>query len=122
MKRKPSPAHRARHGAAVAESLRQRRGELLGEIERLEEELRQSSEQRDSEDDAAEQACLVAVEFLVHLRRELREVTDALARAQRGELGICDVCGEQIPIARMRAVPTARRCLNCQLGAEKRAS
>ena len=38
------------------------------------------------------------------------EIDDALLRIERGEYGVCDVCGKPIEIARLEAVPTARLC------------
>jgi DnaK suppressor protein len=40
--------------------------------------------------------------------RELREVREALARLDAGTYGICQQCGEPIPLARLRAYPAAR--------------
>ena len=45
---------------------------------------------------------------------ELRDIDDALARMADGTYGICIDCGEEIPLARLRAEPAARRCLRDQ--------
>src|SRR5258705_13815943 len=42
--------------------------------------------------------------------RELEEIDDALLRMQRGEYGICEVCGRPIELERLEAMPTARLC------------
>jgi len=44
----------------------------------------------------------------------LREIEGALARVSRGSYGICESCGEEIPPARLKAIPWARRCVTCE--------
>ena len=44
---------------------------------------------------------------------ELAEVDQALARLEAGTYGICVDCGRAIPVARLRARPTATRCVDC---------
>jgi DnaK suppressor protein len=45
---------------------------------------------------------------------ELWEVREALARLETGSFGICDDCGEAIPLERVRAIPYARQCIDCK--------
>lgn len=45
---------------------------------------------------------------------ELRETEDALDRLVAGTYGRCATCGEPIDRARLRALPTARRCMACE--------
>lgn len=40
---------------------------------------------------------------------------DALARLAEGTYGICDGCGQRIPLARLRAVPETRVCVRCKV-------
>jgi RNA polymerase-binding transcription factor len=49
------------------------------------------------------------------LYAELREDEQALHRIERGTYGICVECGEQICPARLKALPSARRCYACQI-------
>ncbi|MBC7237548.1 MAG: TraR/DksA C4-type zinc finger protein [Chloroflexi bacterium] len=46
--------------------------------------------------------------------RMLEQVEDALKRMDDGTYGICRRCGEQIDLARLKALPTASLCLRCQ--------
>lgn len=46
-------------------------------------------------------------------RDELRELDDAELRVERGTYGVCEVCGAAIAEARLDALPTARRCIDC---------
>ena len=54
--------------------------------------------------------------------RMLAEVEDALARMDAGTYGICQRCGVRIDSARLRAMPTALCCLDCQDRRDHRAS
>lgn len=45
---------------------------------------------------------------------ELRDIDDALARMADGTYGTCIDCGCEIPLARLHAAPTARRCIRDQ--------
>jgi DnaK suppressor protein len=51
-------------------------------------------------------------------RHELDEIDAAQRRLETGVFGVCEGCHRAIPLARLRAVPTARRCTTCQAGAE----
>ena len=44
----------------------------------------------------------------------MREVAAALDRVTKGTFGRCGVCGQPIGPARLRAVPYAHRCINCE--------
>ncbi len=46
-------------------------------------------------------------------RISLREVRAALDRIEDGSYGECEICGEEIPLGRLQALPEATRCLNC---------
>lgn len=48
----------------------------------------------------------------------LRAAMDALARLEQGEFGICPECGDEISFERLRAVPMAARCIDCQQALE----
>lgn len=50
--------------------------------------------------------------------RRLRAIEHALERQQRGELSVCEGCGERIPDARLRAMPGATLCIRCARTAE----
>jgi RNA polymerase-binding transcription factor DksA len=41
----------------------------------------------------------------------LQEVNDALDRIEQGRFGRCEACGQEIPRARLDALPYARYCL-----------
>lgn len=43
----------------------------------------------------------------------LSDVDRALVRLEAGTYGVCVSCGEQIPPARLEAVPSTDHCVNC---------
>ena len=47
-------------------------------------------------------------------QRRLANIDDALARVEDGSYGVCESCGEEIPVERLKALPFARRCVDCQ--------
>ena len=51
--------------------------------------------------------------------QEIRDIEAARARVAEREFGVCDDCGEDISFERLRAWPTARRCVVCQQQRER---
>ena len=56
------------------------------------------------------------IEFaLIQMKSEtLTKIHDALARLERGDYGYCFECGEEIAEKRLRALPFAVRCKDCE--------
>ena len=52
--------------------------------------------------------------------QHLADTDAALARLDAGTYGLCAVCGEPIPPARLEARPTATTCLTCAAPAPRR--
>lgn len=52
-------------------------------------------------------------------RQMLLEIEDALERLDGGGYGTCLNCSDEIPKIRLRAVPWARYCIDCQEQAEQ---
>jgi DnaK suppressor protein len=44
----------------------------------------------------------------------IRKIQDALRRIEEGTYGICEECGEDIPVARLKARPVTNYCLDCK--------
>ncbi len=53
-------------------------------------------------------------------RQFVYELDDALKRIEEGTFGICEDCKSLITKARLKAIPYARLCLNCQQKREKK--
>jgi RNA polymerase-binding transcription factor len=47
-------------------------------------------------------------------RHAMDEIDAAQRRLEAGVFGMCEGCHRAIPLARLRAMPTARRCATCQ--------
>lgn len=56
--------------------------------------------------------------FILRLRsreqRLLTKIEEAVERIDGGTFGICDVCGEEIGLERLRARPVATLCIHCK--------
>lgn len=101
--------------------LRERADRLRDEVQRtraksVEEMPGQVADRaRDSEDDSF--ATLIVDTNLTEMERdvdELRMIDSALQRINAGTYGVCEDCGKAIPVARLKAEPTAERCVQCQ--------
>lgn len=60
---------------------------------------------------------------LAQLELDLAEVVEidaAMGRIKAGTYGTCTACEEPIPIARLRALPSAHFCIDCQAKSEQR--
>lgn len=53
---------------------------------------------------------------------ELRDIDAALKRLREGQFGACIDCGGDIGAARLRAEPSALRCIACQQQIERQAA
>ena len=89
---------------ALAAQLRARLAELTGRVDALETDLRQPLDREGDEVlEGLEQASL----------DEIMQIKGALDRIANGSYGTCTSCGEPIADARLHAMPTAARCINC---------
>lgn len=56
--------------------------------------------------------------FTLRLRdrelRLIRKIQGALRRIEDGTYGVCEECGEDISIPRLKARPVTRLCINCK--------
>jgi DnaK suppressor protein len=44
----------------------------------------------------------------------IRKITTALAKIEDGSFGICESCGEEISLARLKARPVTAYCIQCK--------
>jgi DnaK suppressor protein len=51
--------------------------------------------------------------------RELANIENALERMKAGKYGLCEVCNDKIPMARLNALPYATMCIECQRELER---
>lgn len=93
------------------------RGEISATLQRAGDEshAKIAEQARDTEDDSF--ADLIVDVNNAEITRdlsELRQIDGAMQRLLEGSYGICLSCGVEIPIERLRAQPTATRCIRCQ--------
>lgn len=55
-------------------------------------------------------------------RHQLDEILAALNRLEAGTYGVCEACSRAIPLARLRAMPSTRHCVDCQSREERGAT
>jgi DnaK suppressor protein len=53
------------------------------------------------------------------LETTLEHTERALAKIEEGTYGLCDACGQQIPAARLRAMPDRALCVSCAATARR---
>jgi DnaK suppressor protein len=66
------------------------------------------------DDGLADAAAEMDVALVIRESQELQDVEAALARIRDGSYGVCADCESEIGSARLKAYPTAKRCLPCQ--------
>lgn len=93
-----------------------RREQSHATLSRIQQELRATTT---THADAADQAVASYDKNALHQQceqasRQLRLLDDALRQIDAGDYGKCVLCGTEIAIARLEAIPWARRCVDCQ--------
>ena len=96
--------------------LTRRLEELLMEAEKTKNTVKAIEESSsDPMDQASNQ---LERDFLLRLRdRESKligKIKEALERAENGTFGVCEECGEEISLKRLRARPMATLCIHCK--------
>jgi DnaK suppressor protein len=60
--------------------------------------------------------------LLLHIReresRLISKIKKALQRIEDGTYGICETCGEEIPVNRLKARPVTTQCIQCKMREE----
>jgi DnaK suppressor protein len=101
--------------------LEDERVRLLTEIEQFrisgQDNLGYGNHQADDATDAFEQA--KELSLLQNAERVLNQVEVALARMNEGTYGTCLRCGDNIDPARLKALPYASLCMDCQQRTER---
>ena len=105
-----------------SQRLRQQREAVLKEVAEDEADLRSMESERASELEERAQAARAARLFASlddRRKQQIDEIDRALQRIALGSYGICERCGEPIPLARLRALPTARVHVQCPIEEEQ---
>lgn len=105
--------------AALRAALEARQIGLRADVRAVKDERSATPLTRDEvgdEGEVGEQRTRDAVRSAEELRdtTELRDIDAALRRIDAGRYGVCIDCGNDIPLARLQAQPSAERCIACQ--------
>ena len=107
----------------IKENLQTRKAELLQRQERIAKKTRHREEPlpQDFAEQAVELENQELLEALDHeIQEELRDIERALLRIDDDEYQYCIGCGDEIPEARLEALPVTRLCVDCASEAERR--
>lgn len=95
--------------------LEQLRSEIVEEVEQSADFQQENMTVHDSSEEAdAEVNFMLKVESLSRHSEEISECLAALERINQGTFGICTDCDEEVELSRLKACPTAARCIRCQ--------
>jgi len=103
--------------SSTEEMLRSRRAELVAELARLTEPPAEGASVAfgkrvgDGTTEAVERLATTAMAR--SLSGSIADIDRALHSLGEGSYGVCDTCGEQIPAARLEALPATTRCVRC---------
>ena len=87
--------------------------------EKAQDNLVDMSDVQDKLSDRVDRASFASdVDFALRIRnREARligKIREALDRLEEGTFGICEACGEEIPLKRLMARPVTTLCIECK--------
>ena len=98
----------------------QRLTDLIEELEQEREEVRlsETSAERSPDPNTAEGGSMAfELEKELSVAQNAADLLDkvrhAKTRVEDGSYGVCEVCGEDIPVARLDALPYATTCVSC---------
>jgi RNA polymerase-binding transcription factor DksA len=74
---------------------------------------RDISDLHDAEGPSLDVDTVTALALVDAAEDRIWKVDQALERLARGSFGVCEACGDRIPIERLRAIPTTRWCTRC---------
>jgi DnaK suppressor protein len=108
----------------LLQKLQERRNGITGQVNHLEMDLRE--EIADNQNIPGDMADHGSGELTQHLsvtlmendRIELERIEKAITFIEEGTYGRCEICEKTIPMARLKAIPWATRCINCQSRSE----
>lgn len=104
------------------ETLLKRKKQILSNLKGVESELNAISELEINDDgDSASLSSSNSLENAIAKQQvqELSEIEVALAKIKQKRYGICEMCEENISIARLKVKPHALYCIDCRSIVEK---
>ncbi len=102
------------------EELQREQAATLAEIDRLHAGLEYEVDTSEDEADPDIFEREKTMALIQALERKLESIEYAIQSASKGTYGICEMCGEKIDPARLRALPHTTLCIKCKTNLEKR--
>ena len=120
---KTMAATNGRRDHELAKMLEDRRRQLVYEVQgKIRDRRRDYAKEREGLDESESSEVDIQEEIgfaLIQMKAEmLNKIDAALRRIGEGTYGECFECGEEIPEARLRALPFAVRCKDCEAARE----
>jgi DnaK suppressor protein len=112
-----SHQHRKSEHDSLRKLLLAKRNELIARVEQRRQEIVMDQEQEDEVGVALRNSATGLT--IANIERELQtlaEIDLSLRRMESDEYGICGLCEEMIPVARLKAIPWTRCCVKCAGG------
>jgi DnaK suppressor protein len=97
----------------LKERLQQELDETKAEITRLEERLGRKGDYGLGKGDPSIYEWEMCLALKQRAENKARSLEVALRKAEEGDYGLCEVCGEPIDPARLAILPHTKRCINC---------
>ena len=99
--------------ASLKERLQQELNETLDEIARLQERLERKGDYGLGKGDPGIYEWEMCLALKQRAENKARSLEVALRKAEEGDYGICEVCGQPIDPARLAILPHTKRCITC---------
>ncbi len=93
--------------------LQQELEETVAEIARLEERLAGKGDYGLGKGDPSIYEWEMCLALKQRAENKARSLEVALRKAEEGDYGFCEVCGQPIDPARLAILPHTKRCINC---------
>ena len=105
--------------AEIREQLEEERAERLEERAHLEEDLSYEADYGFGEGDPGIYERERAMAMLEDVDDRVADIDHALEKIEKGTYGLCESCGEEIPVERLEILPSTRYCVECASDSEK---
>jgi DnaK suppressor protein len=98
---------------SLKERLQQELEEALAEVARLQERLERKGDYGLGKGDPAIYEWEMCLALKQRAETKVQSLELALQKAEEGDYGTCEVCGETIDPARLAILPHTKRCITC---------
>ncbi|MGB9734921.1 MAG: TraR/DksA family transcriptional regulator [bacterium] len=105
----------------IKKMLLKMKAEIMDELARKKAALEEEKSIEIEEGDAIAEDRNREYEYLLTTMetKKLKQINEALAKIEDGTYGICEECGEEIPLARLKILPFTKLCVDCASNVEK---